>query len=82
MADHAMPDFNAIAADIQIIARAQASIALQLGRMHNSPALGRASQIVQAIEAYSTTLEKRFDELYRRCAAKYGNLSLFFVFYF
>lgn len=82
MADLAMPNFTAVAANIRIISQAQASIAIELARMHNSPAVGRAAQIVQAIDEYSATLEKRFDEIYRRCDAKYGKLSLFSVFIF
>lgn len=63
MAAQHPPDFNAVAASMNVISNEHASAAVELGRMQNLPAFDGGAGILDAITALSRRIDERFDEI-------------------
>jgi hypothetical protein len=69
------PDFDAIAASMNIISNEHASVALELGRMQNLPALDAGARILDAITELSRRMDERFEELSRRMDERFDETA-------
>ena len=60
------PNFGTIAADTDSIGQTNASLATQLRRMQNTPALDAEVRILDAIRTLSQQVNERFDSMFRK----------------
>ena len=75
MGDQGLPNFNAMAASLHTTSAQQISLATQLERLHNIPALNDRIQIRQALAILETNFEARVSQIHRHLDAMYETYS-------
>lgn len=61
--DQQMPDFNAMAENLNEVSRTQAPLATHFERMRDIPAFDASARILEAIADLSRRVDERFDRV-------------------
>jgi len=77
MAEHLLPNFNTMATGLHSISAQQISLATQLQRLKNVPALNDRIQIRQALEDLKQGFNKRAYEIHCHLDSMYGKYPFF-----